>query len=196
MKSEVLEKVKKLLLEEENILIASMDQDLYPSVMQIDNLKILNHFIYFTLEKNHDLLKHIKKNKKVSIYLKTKSNVEMIIKSKLKILGKQKSKEFIEENQLKNLENEIIKLKKCSVIITDLTTEKVDHYAYKAWNKGDILYQINNSCKTCNKCFKACPVNAIEKGKKQYIIDPSKCIGCGKCFKVCPHNAIDKLNKV
>jgi len=51
---------------------------------------------------------------------------------------------------------------------------------------------IEEKCKKCGLCFKACPVSAIEweKGKIAKIIN-EKCIKCRACIKVCPWDAIE-----
>jgi len=51
---------------------------------------------------------------------------------------------------------------------------------------------IDEKCKKCGICFKACPVSAIEweKGKVAKIIN-EKCIKCRACIKACPWDAIE-----
>lgn len=47
-------------------------------------------------------------------------------------------------------------------------------------------------------CLDVCPVDCIEKGEDQYLIDPSICIDCGACETACPVEAIfheDELQK-
>ncbi|MDQ0220439.1 4Fe-4S dicluster domain-containing protein [Peribacillus cavernae] len=39
-------------------------------------------------------------------------------------------------------------------------------------------------------CVEVCPVDCIELGSDQYLIDPSICIDCGACEPVCPVEAI------
>ncbi|MDQ0273403.1 indolepyruvate ferredoxin oxidoreductase subunit alpha [Cytobacillus purgationiresistens] len=39
-------------------------------------------------------------------------------------------------------------------------------------------------------CLDVCPVDCIEKGEDQYLIDPSICIDCGACETACPVEAI------
>jgi len=42
-------------------------------------------------------------------------------------------------------------------------------------------------CKACGICFKKCPAEAIDGGKKKiHIINQEKCTNCGTCFEVCP----------
>jgi len=49
-----------------------------------------------------------------------------------------------------------------------------------------------DKCKSCGKCSKECPVNAIsvELKKDTAVIDYENCIGCGRCIAVCPYSAI------
>ncbi len=52
---------------------------------------------------------------------------------------------------------------------------------------------IEDKCKRCTVCKKACPVNAIEGEVKQiHRIDQSKCIKCGACMTACKFGAIIK----
>ena len=67
--------------------------------------------------------------------------------------------------------------------------------------KGEIsleptLAMINPAaCNFCDKCFEACPFDAIVEdeyeGRKVAKIIPSNCKGCGMCTPVCPTDAID-----
>ena len=46
-------------------------------------------------------------------------------------------------------------------------------------------------CRSCSKCARGCPVQAIEgKPKVPYKINQSKCIKCGACVEACPFKAI------
>ena len=46
-------------------------------------------------------------------------------------------------------------------------------------------------CKSCSKCARGCPVQAIDgKPKVPYVIDQDKCIKCGACIETCPFKAI------
>jgi NADH:ubiquinone oxidoreductase subunit F (NADH-binding)/(2Fe-2S) ferredoxin len=51
-----------------------------------------------------------------------------------------------------------------------------------------LFYEIiEERCKACLLCLKACPVDAIIGAKRQvHKIDQSKCIKCGGCMDVCP----------
>ncbi|MBT9175373.1 MAG: NADP-reducing hydrogenase subunit HndC [candidate division WS2 bacterium] len=54
--------------------------------------------------------------------------------------------------------------------------------------KALIYYRVcDDKCKACMLCLKACPVEAIEGGKKEiHKIIQEKCIKCGICLSVCP----------
>ncbi len=57
---------------------------------------------------------------------------------------------------------------------------------------------INDTCITCDACMQQCPVNAIvddhtnPTGKKQYYVQPEKCVECvgiyddPQCAAICP----------
>lgn len=51
---------------------------------------------------------------------------------------------------------------------------------------------IDEKCKLCYACVRACPVNAIQVRSDQAIprIMPNRCIGCGSCIQVCAPEAI------
>jgi len=52
-------------------------------------------------------------------------------------------------------------------------------------------------CRACGMCFKKCPAEAIDGGKKMiHIVDQEKCTNCGTCFEVCPakFGAVTKIS--
>ena len=51
---------------------------------------------------------------------------------------------------------------------------------------------INDRCKLCGLCVKACPVDALSQAEgSRPVFDYSKCIECCCCHEVCPHQAVD-----
>ncbi|UJL45587.1 4Fe-4S binding protein [Virgibacillus sp. NKC19-16] len=40
------------------------------------------------------------------------------------------------------------------------------------------------------ECVSICPVDCIEEGDDQFLIDPNTCIDCGACVAACPVDAI------
>ena len=54
--------------------------------------------------------------------------------------------------------------------------------------KALISYYIDpEACKACQICFRQCPVDAIEGGKKTiHVIQQDTCTKCGTCIAVCP----------
>lgn len=49
-----------------------------------------------------------------------------------------------------------------------------------------------DKCKSCSKCARGCPVQAIDgKPKVPYVINQEKCIKCGACMSACPFKAIN-----
>ena len=52
---------------------------------------------------------------------------------------------------------------------------------------------LEDQCKGCTACARACPVGAISgEVRKPHSIDPAKCIKCGACLETCRFNAIVK----
>ena len=49
---------------------------------------------------------------------------------------------------------------------------------------------IANLCTHCNKCFPACPENALTAYPMRHRIDDARCTGCGKCADVCDNKAL------
>ncbi len=49
------------------------------------------------------------------------------------------------------------------------------------------------ACKLCMTCFKACPPQAIYRGRgsNRLLIDYNKCIRCYCCLESCPHDAVE-----
>jgi len=66
--------------------------------------------------------------------------------------------------------------------------------------KALIAFYIDpEKCKACGACFKKCPAEAIEGGKKQiHVIIQDKCTKCGSCIEACPaaFGAVSKLSGV
>lgn len=58
--------------------------------------------------------------------------------------------------------------------------------------KALISYEITaDKCKSCSKCAKGCPTQAITGAKKEpYVIDKEKCIRCGLCISACKFDAV------
>ncbi len=52
---------------------------------------------------------------------------------------------------------------------------------------------VDDVCKKCGICAKACPVGAISgKVKETFFIHQDKCVKCGACMEKCPFKAIVK----
>jgi NADH:ubiquinone oxidoreductase subunit F (NADH-binding)/(2Fe-2S) ferredoxin/NAD-dependent dihydropyrimidine dehydrogenase PreA subunit len=58
--------------------------------------------------------------------------------------------------------------------------------------KALIKYSVvDEACKGCGACRRACPQNAISgKAKEVHVLDQALCIKCGICFNECKFNAI------
>jgi len=55
-----------------------------------------------------------------------------------------------------------------------------------------MAYVISEKCTACGKCKEVCPVEAISKGEKIYVIDEDKCVSCGQCVDACEFGAISE----
>lgn len=53
-----------------------------------------------------------------------------------------------------------------------------------------MAYVISEKCTSCGKCKDICPVEAISKGDKRYVVDAETCVSCGQCADVCESEAI------
>ncbi|MDD5482116.1 MAG: 4Fe-4S binding protein [Kiritimatiellae bacterium] len=53
-----------------------------------------------------------------------------------------------------------------------------------------MAYVISDKCTVCGKCKDVCPVEAISKGGKHYMIDAETCVSCGQCVDACEAGAI------
>lgn len=52
---------------------------------------------------------------------------------------------------------------------------------------------LEDKCRSCGLCAKACPANAISGQRKQpYVINQETCVKCGACMEKCPFDAIVK----
>jgi NADH-quinone oxidoreductase subunit F len=61
-----------------------------------------------------------------------------------------------------------------------------------------IAYHIDpGKCQACMICFRKCPVEAVDGGKKKiHVIDQEICTKCGTCYEVCPSRfgAVQKIS--
>lgn len=55
---------------------------------------------------------------------------------------------------------------------------------------GIVRRNVNERCKNCNACVRACPTGTIDR-EKGYTSDPGECTMCLKCLDACPCGAID-----
>lgn len=84
-----------------------------------------------------------------------------------------------------------------------LSTIKYFRHEYEAHLQGkcpaavckELLtyYVLEQFCKGCGACLRACPAGAITGAKKKpHFIDAEICIKCGACFDVCKFKAVGK----
>ena len=50
------------------------------------------------------------------------------------------------------------------------------------------LTSLENDCRSCYKCIRACPTKSISFQAGQASIIPNECVYCGHCYLVCPQN--------
>ena len=50
------------------------------------------------------------------------------------------------------------------------------------------LTSLENDCRSCYKCIRACPTKSISFQDGQASIIPNECVYCGHCYLVCPQN--------
>jgi heterodisulfide reductase subunit A len=58
----------------------------------------------------------------------------------------------------------------------------------------EVAYLIPDRCNLCGICVDSCPTKAINRDRKQIIINPISCNGCGICIPICPREALDLKN--
>jgi ferredoxin len=56
-----------------------------------------------------------------------------------------------------------------------------------------MAYRISDKCEACGKCEPVCPVEAIKKNDKKYVINEDDCVSCGRCADECPVEAIAEV---
>ena len=55
-----------------------------------------------------------------------------------------------------------------------------------------IAYTVNENCKGCGACVKACPYEAIAGARRaRHVIDQERCAKCGACAAACTFDAIE-----
>lgn len=64
-----------------------------------------------------------------------------------------------------------------------------------------MYFSIQKTCVCCGACAADCPVSAISREGKQFVIHQDQCIHCGDCYAICPVGAVvmhrhDAMTKV
>lgn len=70
----------------------------------------------------------------------------------------------------------------------DLFPKSLTKMLFKLWWTKPAIYK--NKCINCNKCLKACPVEALFIDDPTPIFKYKKCINCLCCMEVCPKKAM------
>ena len=80
----------------------------------------------------------------------------------------------------------------CPKNVIDMVPITKDHHvACSSRDKGKVTKSVCLvGCIACNKCVKACPLDAITIIDDLAEIDYTKCDNCGECLKVCPTDII------
>ena len=127
---------------------------------------------------------------------------------KIRELGPLGKGEGIDERELKNRLEEIIKLvpyiKLAKKDKLSLVLDNIEEYK-NLYTKEEIeqllkevpSYYIDpEKCQACGICRRRCPVGAISGDKNViHVIDQEKCIKCGTCYEACPprFSAVKKI---